>query len=64
MSKDFKLKTINPATGKNIKHYDLMSDSEMNNAVDTCHEAFLDWKMMPTEDRAKIIKNIGKISRT
>ena len=60
MSKDFKLKTINPATGRNIKHYDPMSDSEMNNAVEACHKAFSDWKMMPTEDRAKIIKNIGK----
>jgi len=60
MSKDFKLKTINPATGKNIKHYDPMSDSEMNKAIDACHKAFSDWKLMPTVDRAKIIKNIGK----
>ena len=60
MSKDFKLKTINPATGKNIKHYDPMSDSEMNKAIDACHKAFSDWKLMPTLDRAKIIKNIGK----
>lgn len=60
MSKDFKLKTINPATCKNIKHYDPMSDSEMNKAVDACHKAFSDWKLMPTLDRAKIIKNIGK----
>lgn len=60
MSNDSNLKTINPATGKEIKSYKAMSDSEMNKAIEDCNKAFMDWKMKPAEDRAKVIKNIGK----
>ena len=60
MSNDSNLKTINPATGKDIKSYKAMSDSEMNKAIEDCNKAFMDWKMKPAEDRAKVIKNIGK----
>ena len=60
MSNDSNLKTINPATGKDIKSYKTMSDGEMNKAIEDCNAAFMDWKMKPAEDRAKVIKNIGK----
>ena len=60
MSNDSKLKTINPATGKDIQSYDIMSDSEMNKAIEDCNAAFMDWKMKPAEERAKIIKKIGE----
>lgn len=52
--------TINPATGKEIQSYDTMTNDEMNKAIESCHEAFLEWKMKPAEERAKIIVNIGK----
>jgi len=60
MSKDSKMTTINPATGKEIQSYDTMTNDEMNMAIESCHEAFLEWKMKPAEERAKIIVNIGK----
>ena len=60
MSKDSKMTTINPATGKEIQSYDTMTNDEMNKAIESCHEAFLEWKMKPAEERAKIIINIGK----
>jgi len=60
MSKDSKMTTINPATGKEIQSYDTMTNDEMNKAIESCHEAFLEWKMKPAEERAKIIVNIGK----
>jgi len=60
MSKDSKMTTINPATGKEIQSYDTMTNDEMNKAIESCHEAFLEWKMKPAEERAKIIFNIGK----
>ncbi|WP_026915931.1 NAD-dependent succinate-semialdehyde dehydrogenase [Christiangramia portivictoriae] len=60
MSKDSKMTTINPATGKEIQSYDTMTNEEMNKAIESCHEAFLEWKMKPAEERAKIIVNIGK----
>lgn len=60
MSKDSKMTTINPATGKEIQSYDTMTNDEMNKVIESCHEAFLEWKMKPAEERAKIIVNIGK----
>jgi len=60
MSKDSKMTTINPATGKEIQSYDTMTNDEMNKAIESCHEAFLEWRMKPAEERAKIIVNIGK----
>jgi len=60
MSKDSKMTTINPATGKEIQSYDTMTNDEMNKAIESCHEAFLEWKTKPAEERAKIIVNIGK----
>lgn len=54
------LKTINPATGEKIKDYPLMSDSEANDAVKKCHEAFSKWKLKSPEERAKVIKALGK----
>ncbi|HKJ48270.1 MAG TPA: aldehyde dehydrogenase family protein, partial [Christiangramia sp.] len=60
MSEQKNLKTINPATGKAIDTYDLMSDNEMEQAIKDCHQAFLKWKMKSAEERAEVIKNIGK----
>ena len=60
MSKEKNLETINPANGKSIKTYPLMSDTEMEQAVKSCHEAYLGWKKKSAEERAKIITNIGK----
>jgi len=54
------LKTMNPANGKSLKDYKMMTNNEMNSAVKSCHEAFLKWKNKSAEERAKIISNIGK----
>ena len=54
------LKTINPATGELIQRYPFMTDKQAEEAVKKCHEAFLDWKAKPIEERAKVIKAIGK----
>lgn len=59
-SKQEYLETINPATGKKINSYKLMSDSEAKEAVEASHKAFLKWKNVSLEERAKHIKNIGK----
>ncbi|MFT7083239.1 MAG: succinate-semialdehyde dehydrogenase/glutarate-semialdehyde dehydrogenase, partial [Nonlabens sp.] len=32
--------TVNPATGKEIKSYDLMTEKEALEAVEKCHTAF------------------------
>ncbi|QQX77483.1 MULTISPECIES: NAD-dependent succinate-semialdehyde dehydrogenase [Aequorivita] len=54
------LVTINPTTGKVIKKYALMTDKQADEAVEKCHKAFLDWRMLSHKERGKIIKAIGK----
>jgi len=55
--------TINPATGDTIATYDEMSSKEASAKVDACHKAFLDWKTQSPEDRATVIRGIGKALR-
>jgi succinate-semialdehyde dehydrogenase/glutarate-semialdehyde dehydrogenase len=52
--------TINPVTEEEIKHYPFMTDSELHNAIEKCHEAFLDWRHQPVEHRGKILQKIGE----
>ncbi len=52
--------TINPTTGKEIKKYTIMTDKQADEAVEKCHKAFMDWRMVSPKERAKIIKAIGK----
>ncbi len=52
--------TKNPATGKEIKEYSFMSDDEAITAVEKCHKAFEQWRLKSLDERAKIIKAIGK----
>ena len=52
--------TINPATGKEIKTYELMTEKQTMKAVEKCHDAFTQWKATPIEERGKIIQNIGE----
>mgnify|MGYP006196169403 CR=1 FL=1 len=52
--------TIDPTTGKKIAEHPQMSDQEAEKAVQRCHEAFKEWKTRSFEERAKIIKSIGK----
>ncbi|WP_298497631.1 NAD-dependent succinate-semialdehyde dehydrogenase [uncultured Maritimibacter sp.] len=52
--------TINPFTNEPIKSYDLMSKHEAFAAVERCHEAFLDWRRVAPQERAKVIGKIGE----
>lgn len=52
--------TVNPATGENISTYDLVDKDRAMAQVDACHEAFLDWRLKSLEDRAGIIRQLGK----
>ena len=51
--------TRNPATGKEIKSYDYMSDAEVNKIIEASHQAFLQWRETSHEERAKVITSIG-----
>ncbi len=54
------LKTINPATGKELGTYNYFTDQEAKNAVEECHQAFLKWREKSTKQRAEVIKVIGE----
>ncbi len=58
--KEKTLKTINPATGKELKIYNYFSDQEAKDAVEDCHEAFLKWRQKSPKQRAEVIKAIGE----
>ena len=60
LEKENVIKTINPATGKEIKSYTFMTDEEASNSIKKCHEAFTRWKLIPPNERAKVIKGIGE----
>ncbi|WBU88669.1 NAD-dependent succinate-semialdehyde dehydrogenase [Cellulophaga omnivescoria] len=55
-----KFKTINPATEETIAEYTYLSGDEATNKVEDCHKAFLNWKLKSLDERANIIKSIGK----
>lgn len=57
------IKTINPTTGDVIDTYDLMSDQQVEAAIQACHEAFNKWRLVSLEDRAAKIKAIGQALR-
>lgn len=59
-SESKELKTINPATGEKLKNYPIMTDKEADDAVKKCHEAFLDWRLKTHEERAEVLRGIGK----
>lgn len=54
------IETINPTTGRSLKHYEYMTDEAVKEAISKCHQAFKKWKAVSPEDRAEAIKAIGK----
>lgn len=55
--------TVNPATGEDIATYEQLSRDEAFAKVDACHAAFNEWKLRSLEDRAEVIKGLGKALR-
>lgn len=52
--------TINPATEKDIKTYDVMTAIEAIGKLEACHKAFLEWRELTHQERAPFIKKIGQ----
>lgn len=57
------LTTINPATNETLDQYDLMSDQEVDQAIERCQTAYEDWRLTSLEDRATVIRAIAKSLR-
>lgn len=54
------IETKNPTTGSSLNYYDYMTTEEVKDAISKCHQAFKKWKEVSAEDRAEVIKSIGK----
>ncbi|GER59466.1 NAD-dependent succinate-semialdehyde dehydrogenase [Patiriisocius marinus] len=54
-------RTINPATEEVVQEYTYMTDAEVENAVEKCHQAFENWRHTSLENRSKVIKAIGQV---
>ncbi|NGP77052.1 NAD-dependent succinate-semialdehyde dehydrogenase [Balneolaceae bacterium YR4-1] len=55
------MKTINPTTGKVLKEYKLMDDSELDSIINNAAKAQDDWKDLYFEERATYLNNIADI---
>ncbi|GGA28456.1 NAD-dependent succinate-semialdehyde dehydrogenase [Neptunicoccus cionae] len=52
--------TKNPATGEDIKSYDVMSESEAVDRLEASHTAFLEWRKLSHKDRAPYLEKIAQ----
>ncbi len=52
--------TVNPATGEKIQTYELMSEKGAIQRLEACHEAFLDWRLLAHNERARCLSAIGQ----
>ncbi|UOA23632.1 Succinate-semialdehyde dehydrogenase [NADP(+)] 1 [Sulfitobacter pontiacus] len=54
-----KITTINPATEEEIQSYDLMSEAEAIQRVESCHDAHLEWRKLSHKERAPYLTKIA-----
>ncbi len=55
--------TVNPATEKEIKTYNIMSEAEATERLEACHTAFLEWRKLSHRDRAPYLERIAQTLR-
>ena len=55
--------TVNPATGQDLESYETLSKEEACAKVDACHAAFDKWKLTTHEERADVLRGVGKALR-
>lgn len=55
--------TVNPATGKVIKTYTEMPESDVNKIIDAAHIAFQTWREFDFAKRSTCMNNIAKMLR-
>lgn len=55
--------TTNPFTGKLIKEFPNATDTEVTQAIESAHQAFLSWRTTPFADKAAILSKAAKILR-
>ncbi|MDQ1351670.1 MAG: succinate-semialdehyde dehydrogenase / glutarate-semialdehyde dehydrogenase, partial [Acidobacteriota bacterium] len=57
------MEAINPTTGETIKTYPTMSGEEAEHVIQSCHNAFHNWRNISFRDRSGLLKNAAQILR-
>ena len=57
------IETINPATGKPIAKYDIMSVDEIHRRVQNARLAQQKWKTLDVSERSVYIRSLGRVLR-
>lgn len=54
-------KSINPATGHELKNYPDHQGPEVDHIIEKSHAAHLEWKTVKTSERAKLVGQLGEV---
>lgn len=52
--------SINPATGKEIKTYEIHDEKKVEKAVQQASQTFKEWRKLPFRERGTVLRNIAK----
>lgn len=55
--------TINPFTGELVKEFPNATDTEVTQAIESAHQAFLSWRTTPFSDKAAVLTKAAHILR-
>ena len=60
---DKRIETINPATGRVIDAYDIMSTDEIRSRVQNARTAQRNWRTLDISERSTYVRNLGRVLR-
>ncbi|MGD8574653.1 MAG: aldehyde dehydrogenase family protein, partial [Gammaproteobacteria bacterium] len=53
-------KTVNPATGEEIREFSFISDAELESALERSARAAHEWKAVPLAERCDLLRKAGR----
>jgi succinate-semialdehyde dehydrogenase/glutarate-semialdehyde dehydrogenase len=53
--------SVNPATGETVRVFDPLSDTDLERRVHRAAAAFLDWRLRPLEERARVVRRAAEL---
>jgi succinate-semialdehyde dehydrogenase/glutarate-semialdehyde dehydrogenase len=54
-------RVVNPATGALLEEIPTATEADIENTVESAHQAYLAWREVPIEERAKVVERIGEL---
>jgi succinate-semialdehyde dehydrogenase/glutarate-semialdehyde dehydrogenase len=60
-SADRPFATVNPYTNERVREFATLDTDQVDAAVEAAHEAFLDWRLRPIEERGAIVLRAGEL---